>query len=172
MSVRYSRPAMAFHWLHAFLVFALLWLGWNMVDLPKGAERSAVYALHKSLGLLTILLVLLRLGWRYRQAPPPLPGDPAAWENRLALAVHRLLLALLVVAPLCGFLAICFTSYPLSLFGLPLPKPGWPDQTLNAFFHRLHVIAVWTLTATVGLHLLGVVRHILRRDGTLRRMLP
>jgi len=62
--VRYTLQAMALHWAQAILVIWLLWLGWTMVDLPKGAERSAAYSLHKSLGLLVLVLTVLRLGWR------------------------------------------------------------------------------------------------------------
>ena len=65
--VRYTLPAMALHWAQAILVIWLLWLGWTMVDLPKGAERSAAYSLHKSLGLLVLVLTVLRLGWRERR---------------------------------------------------------------------------------------------------------
>ena len=36
---RYTLPAIALHWGQAVLVVWLLWLGWTMTDLPKGAER-------------------------------------------------------------------------------------------------------------------------------------
>jgi len=74
---RYTWPAILLHWLEALLVVWLLWLGWTMVDLPKGAERSAAYGLHKSLGLLVLLATLLRLAWRAGH-PPPQQGRQAA----------------------------------------------------------------------------------------------
>ena len=67
---RYTLPAMLLHWVQAAVVLWLLWLGWNMVDLPKGAERSAAYSLHKSLGLLALMLILQRCRL---DLPQPLP---------------------------------------------------------------------------------------------------
>ena len=72
---RYSLPAIILHWTQAVVVIWLLWLGWTMLDLPKGAERSAAYGLHKSLGLLALFLVLVRLGWRSRSPAPVLQGS-------------------------------------------------------------------------------------------------
>lgn len=167
----YSRTAAALHWVHAGLLIAVFTVGFNMVDLPKGAERSAAYALHKSLGMLALLFIAARFAWRLRCPPPPHPGLNGA-ERALAKAMHRLLYLLLALVPLSGFAAICFTPYPLAFFGLPLPKPGWPDAHLNALFGTLHKGLLATLALAVFLHLAAVVRHSLRRDGTLGRMLP
>lgn len=167
---RYTLPAIALHWAQAIIVLWLLWLGWTMTDLPKGAERSAAYALHKSLGLLTLLLVLLRLGWRQRHPAPPsvVGGGP----ERLARLTHYLLYAFLLLAPLAGYLASSFTPYAIKLFGLEIPKAGWPDESLNALFKQIHQIAVWGGAGLIALHLLGAAKHAVQRDGMLRRMLP
>ncbi|MBW7902709.1 MAG: cytochrome b/b6 domain-containing protein [Rhodocyclaceae bacterium] len=167
---RYAWPAMLLHWLQAALVLWLLWLGWNMVDLPKGAERSAAYALHKSLGLLAFGLVALRLVVR-RLSPPPAPLA-AGREARLAAVAHGLLYALLLVLPVAGYLASAFTPYAMKFFGVELPRIAAPDEAMNALFKRVHFVAAWALAALVALHVAAAVRHALRRDGTLARMLP
>lgn len=167
----YTRTAAALHWLHALLLAALCVVGFTMVDLPKGAERSAAYALHKSLGLVALALIAARLAWRWRCPPPPHPGVTAA-ERVLAKAMHQLLYLLLVLMPLAGLAAVCFTPYPLKLFGLPLPKPGWPDPDLNTLFGALHKSLLAPLALSVLLHVAAAVRHARRRDGTLGRMFP
>lgn len=170
---RYALPAILLHWLQAALVLWLLWLGWNMVELPKGAERSAAYALHKSLGIVALLLVLARLAVR-RLAPPPAPLATMAGgrEALLAQAAHRLLYALLLVLPLAGYLASSFTPYAMKFFGIELPRLGWPDEAMNALFKRVHWVAGWALVALLALHIAAALRHALRGDGTLSRMLP
>ena len=168
---RYSPVAAGLHWGHAALLGALFVTGLGMVDLPKGAERTAAYALHKSLGLLALGLVALRLAWRRHQPPPPHPGLDAA-SRTLAASMHRLLYLLLVLVPLSGFLSVSFTPYPLKFFGLPLPKPGWPDSYLNAVFSTLHQGLLLTLGLAIFVHVGAVLRHVWRRDGTLSRMLP
>lgn len=167
----YTCTAAVLHWAHAGLLCALFWIGLNMVDLPKGAERSAAYALHKSLGLIALLFIALRFAWRVHCPPPPHPALNAA-ERALVKTMHRLLYLLLALVPLTGFASVCFTSYPLAFFGVKLPKPGWPDSDLNALFGTLHKGLIATLALAVLLHLAAVVRHSLLRDGTLGRMLP
>lgn len=167
---RYTLPAILVHWVQAVLILWLLWLGWTMTDLPKGAERSAAYGLHKSLGLLALLLVVVRLAWRARHAAPPSLAQ--GWEDRLAKGTHHALYLFLVLAPLAGYLASSFTPYAVKFFGIELPRTGWPDESLNGFFKLLHQIAVWGGAGLIGLHLLGGLKHALQRDGTMSRMLP
>lgn len=167
---RYTGFSITMHWLHAMLVVSLLALGWSMVDLPKGPERSWAIGLHKSLGLSALLLVALRLAWRVRHAPPPSPLPDG--ERRLSQAAHRMLYALLLLAPLAGYLSTSFTAYPMKFFGLALPKAGWPDAALNGLFNGLHKASVWALALLVALHVAAALRHAWRRDGVVLRMLP
>lgn len=167
---RYTLPAILLHWGQAVVIVWLLWLGWTMVDLPKGAERSAAYGLHKSLGLLAMGLIVARLLWRARHPAPPSPA--VGNEARLATAVHHLLYVFLVFAPVAGYLASSFTQYPLKFFGVEVPKLGWPDEGLNATFKLLHVVFVWSGAALIALHIAGALKHALLRDGMIARMLP
>jgi cytochrome b561 len=167
---RYTLPAIALHWAQAVVVIWLLWLGWTMVDLPKGAERSAAYGLHKSLGLLALMLIVARLAWR-RGHPAPKPLA-TGWEAKLATATHLALYGLLLLAPLAGYLASSFTPYATKFFGIELPKFGWPDETLNGIFKLAHVAFVWGIAGLVALHIAGALKHLFKRDGTLQRMLP
>lgn len=167
---RYTLPAIALHWGHAVVIVWLLWLGLTMVDLPKGAERSAAYVLHKSLGLLALLLIVARIAWRRgHPAPRAISGG---WEARLATATHHGLYALLVMAPLAGYLASAFTSYAIKFFGFELPRIAAPNESLNAIFKLLHEGFVWGIAALIALHVAGALKHAIKRDGTLQRMLP
>lgn len=170
-SERYGGPAMLMHWLHAALLVALLIVGWSMVDLPKGAERSAAIGLHKSLGLCALLLFFLRAPWRL-YVPPPAEEILRPVERRLAKATHAALYLLFFLVPLAGYLSASFTAYPMRFFGIDLPKAGWPDEGWNRFFNGAHRAAVWALVACIVLHVVAALGHALRRDGLLSRMLP
>ena len=65
-SRRYGKPAVLLHWLHAVLVLGLLAVGWIMVDMPNGPDRSTLIGLHKSFGLCALALILARAWWRPR----------------------------------------------------------------------------------------------------------
>jgi len=167
---RYTLPAILLHWAQAVVVLWLLWLGWTMVDLPKGAERSAAYSLHKSLGLLAFMLVVARLAWR-RGHPAP-KQQATGWEARLATVTHHALYLLLFMAPIAGYLASSFTPYAIKFFGIELPKAGWPDDALNGVFKLAHVAFVWGAAGLIALHVVGGLKHAIQRDGTMQRMLP
>ena len=117
---RYTAPAMLIHWAQAAVVLWLLWRGWSMIDLPKGAERTAAYGLHKSWGLVALGLIGLRILWR-RGHPPP-PALSGGFEAAIARAVHHALYGLMLIAPLAGVIASQFTPYALKFFGLELPQ--------------------------------------------------
>lgn len=167
---RYTLTAMALHWGQAILIVWLLWLGWTMTDLPKGAERSAAYSLHKSLGLLALLLLGLRLAWRWRHPAPPALGQGG--ELLLARLVHAGLYVFLLLAPLSGYFASAFTPFAVKFFGIELPRFFAPDEGFNALFKQVHLIMVWGGAGLIGLHVLGALKHAFLRDGTLSRMLP
>ena len=167
---RYTLPAIAFHWAQAIVIIWLLWLGWTMIDLPKGGERSAAYSLHKSLGMLMLALVLVRLYWRSRSPAPPLTAT--GWEGQLARNTHQALYVFLLLAPLAGYLASSFSPYALKFFGIEIAKVGWPDESINSFFKLLHEAAVWGGAVLIGLHIAGAIKHLLKGDGMFKRMLP
>ena len=80
---RYTSLAVLMHWAVAVLVFFQLGLGSYMEGLPKGPDRSAYFALHKSVGLTVFLLAALRLVWRATHPPPPLPASMPRWQDAL-----------------------------------------------------------------------------------------
>ena len=169
--LRYTRGAIALHWVHALVVLGLIGWGLWMADLPKGPERGWAFGIHKSFGLIAIVLIVLRGLWRLRNPPPPNPAL-SPLERRVSNIAHRLLYVLLVAVPAAGLTSVSFTKYPLKFFGIPLPKPGFPDETLNAIFSTTHQWLAWTLAALVAAHIAAAVIHMRRRDGTIQRMLP
>ena len=56
----YTSGAKSLHWLIALLIFVLFPLGWVMGDF-SGAQKAQAYNLHKSLGLIVLTLMALRI---------------------------------------------------------------------------------------------------------------
>ncbi|MGH8597082.1 MAG: cytochrome b, partial [Gammaproteobacteria bacterium] len=154
-TLKYTRTAMWLHWLIAGLVFTLFALGWYMVDLPKGPDRGASFALHKSLGLTVFLLMLWRLGWRLRHAAPPLPDTVPHWQATVARAVHASFYLLLLLQPITGYLSSSYSGYDTALFGIALPQWGHHNPPLNELFTEIHVLNSMILLGLVLAHLAG-----------------
>jgi cytochrome b561 len=173
VDAKYTRVAMFLHWTTAALVVTLFVIGWTMVDLPKGPERGATFALHKSIGLTVFLLTAWRWCWRLLYPAPAFPASLAPWQATLARTVHALFYILLVAQPLTGYLSSSFSGYDTAFFGVPLPSWGHHNAPLNEFFTELHVLCSIALLATIALHVVGALSHVLKPgDRMVRRMLP
>ncbi len=170
----YGIIAQGLHWLLALLVFAQLSLGLYAAGLPLGIERLRWLSRHKSLGLAVLALALLRLAWRAANAPPALPASMSPRERRLALATHRLIYLLLILAPLAGWMHASAAGLSVNWFGLFLVPDLVPrSRALSELFRLAHLGCVALLAALVAGHVAAALRHALvLRDGVLHRMLP
>jgi cytochrome b561 len=171
---RYTRTAMALHWLIAAVVVAQFAWGWSMQEIPKQPPglRADAFNLHKSIGLTILLLMMVRLGWRALHPPPPLPPMPA-WQARLAHANHALLYGALFVMPIAGYLGSAWSGYPVKYFGWTLPSWAAKHPELKDLCSTVHFASSWVLLAAVALHVAAAAKHaIVDRDGVLQRMLP
>ena len=162
------------HWLVVLLILVMAWIGLTMGDLPNGPDKIATYALHKSIGITILVLVLLRLGWRlYAGAPAPVPGTPS-WQDRIASLTHWALYALLLAMPISGWVVNSSSGFPLQWFGLVnLPAIAGRDQDVHELAENMHETLFWILITLVVLHAAAAFyHHLFQRDATLARMLP
>ncbi|WP_264785673.1 cytochrome b, partial [Gluconobacter cerinus] len=73
---QYGVVAIVLHWLIAGGVLLLIGMGLTMDHASLDPMRMfQLYQLHKSIGILVLLLVCLRVGWRLTHAAPALPAD-------------------------------------------------------------------------------------------------
>jgi len=171
---RYTRVAIALHWLVALLVLAQVAWGWWMQEIPKAppGPRVDAYNLHKSLGMTIFALMVARLGWRLGHRPPPLPELPG-WQRALAIGTHWLLYVALFAQPLSGYLGSVWSGYPVKLYGMTLPAWGAKAPELKDLMSQVHLVASWVLVAAIVLHVAAALKHALvDRDRVLARMSP
>lgn len=174
-SRRWGAVTKTLHWIIALAVITLLCVGLWMIDLPISADKVRVYALHKSVGITVLALMLVRIAWRLNEKTrPELPFGMPGWERAAAWSSHLLLYAALIVMPLSGWLFNSAANFPLQWFGwLAIPGLTGPDPEIKAVARAVHHWTAYALIALLSLHVLAALKHhILDRDETLRRMLP
>ncbi|MBS0217980.1 MAG: cytochrome b [Proteobacteria bacterium] len=162
------------HWLIVALIIVMGYLGLTMVDLPISPHKIATYALHKSIGLTLLVLVVLRLLWRlYAGAPAEVPGTPR-WQHVAATSMHWALYVLLLATPVSGWVVNSAAGFPLQWFGMiNLPALVARDHDLHERMASIHESLFWTMVALATLHALAAIgHHFIQRDATLARMLP
>jgi cytochrome b561 len=181
-SPRYTTIAIALHWLIAVGVVTLIAIGLTMIHAPIApATRFKLFQLHKSIGIMLLGLIVLRLLWRVTHRPPPLPGTMPPIERAAASGAHALLYLLLVGLPLSGWalVSVAPLNIPTVLFGLV----RWPHiaaltslrnkAPVAALFDGLHTYGGWLLAVLIALHAAAALRHhFVAGDDVLWRMLP
>lgn len=162
------------HWVIVGLIAWMAWLGLSMVDMPPTPAKINTYALHKSVGLTLLALVVVRVIWRLLAgAPAPVAGTPT-WQSRIASLTHVALYVLLLAIPLSGWLFNSASGYPLQWFKqFNVPALSGHDEALASLAHNLHEWGFWLLIALVAAHACAALyHHLFQGDDTLRRMLP
>ncbi len=184
-SRRYTPGAQVFHWVTMILIFAIVPLGWIFAEFKtKGNPPTSFEAplpgapgdyasLHKTLGLIVLAIVVVRIVYRLLNAPPALPGSMAVWQRGLSLATHWAIYAVIIVMPVSGYIMSSASTHPISVFGL-FDFPKLPiDKDTGKIANEIHIVVQYAVYALVLLHVAAVGWHLfVRRDGILDRMLP
>src|SRR4051812_44026828 len=171
----YGPMAQAVHWAVAALAFVVVGLGWAMLGSPRGADsRELLLFLHRSVGLLILVVMMFRVVWRLTHPPPPLPADFPRIEAVAAHADHALLYVVFLVMPLTGFLNAAGAGHPVSFFGLFAIPPFLPEDPLLAQVAvAVHLAGQFVVYALVVIHVVAALTHrFVRRNRILDRMLP
>ena len=170
----YGTVARLFHWVTALLILAMLPVGTIMVR--EGLARPTqdmLFIFHKNVGVILLLLILLRLGWRLLNPPPPMPATVPDWQESVSTWVHRALYGMVIFMTVTGFVRVSAGGFPIEMLdwmGVPrLPRAeGVAELAKSA-----HFLGKFILLALIVLHIGGALYHALvRRDGVMRRMWP
>lgn len=179
--VRYSTIAILLHWLIAALIVSNIVIGVRMRDMEDAAAKLASIQLHESIGISVLILSLVRIAWRMAH-PASLPAAMKPWEKRLARTVHVALYVIMLTLPLTGWLVATtrMTLPPIRLFDA-VPWPWLPTlrdlapadvKQVNGISLEGHILLGRLTLALVLLHVGGALKHMIRRDGIVWRMLP
>jgi len=144
----YRMPAKVLHWLTAALVIAMVSSGVIAKQLDGGAVADALLTFHKTTGILTLLIVALRVLYRLTRFDPM--GSPRR-DRRPVL--HWVLYAAVLLVPLLGWAGVSDFGARGILFGYSLPAI-WPEGAGYAdLLLQLHAYFAFVLLALVTLHI-------------------
>jgi cytochrome b561 len=181
---RYTRPAIALHWLIALFIIANVLLAWIWPFLADENVRPVINW-HKTIGILVLGLAIMRLLWRFSHRPPPLPAGFQKWEVRTSQVTHLLLYVIMFGMPLSGWI---FDSawekapeVPMMFMNLfEWPRIGFimaldpaTKETIHDLFEEVHEILAYLLYGLFVLHVAGALKHQwLDKTPELQRMWP
>lgn len=188
-NLTYGSIAKWLHWLTALCIlvaYVAVYYGQWAFE-PRTPDRRAITAIHTMFGFSVLILVLPRLIWKLinvRPDPEPVPG----WQRITAKLSHGALYFVMIAMPLAGWMG--FGGQTINMFGL-FEVPTFRNTELFAwlvegklgltfevfevpidFFHK-QIGGAWLVWMLVAVHVgAAVYHHRVRKDKTLRRMLP
>ena len=172
--VRHHVVTRLFHWVIAAMVFVMIPVGIAMTSAGFEELGDQLFILHKGMGVVLLVLVILRVLWRLVHKPPPPPAGMTPLQRRLAAGTHAFLYVLLLTMTVSGYIRVVGGGFPIELldrFGIPTFLPEMPE-----FAERmsvLHKFTVYLLTATIAAHIAAAMHHALfEKDRILSRIWP
>ncbi|WP_422742624.1 cytochrome b [Mycobacterium sp. WMMD1722] len=167
---RYPVRTRVLHWLTAALVFALLIIGFTMAS--RVGSYATLLAVHMTLGVTVLVVVVVRAANRFTHRAPELPGTVGPVERVLVLGSELSLYTLLVLQPLVGWAMVSAAGRPVVVFGrwrLPGIVPF--DADVYSVLRQAHSVLAYLLVLVIAAHVSAVLLHTLTlRDGMLSRM--
>ncbi len=116
------------HWVVGLFIIVLMAVGFYMDTF----EVFSLYPLHKSFGVIVLVLAAVRLLWRLAKGFPPPASNYAAWERTLARIVQWVLLLGTILFPLSGIIMSAMGGNGVAVFGVGLfpmnPGPPHPGK--------------------------------------------
>jgi cytochrome b561 len=160
------------HWTMALAVIAMLALGTVIANMQPDLSTLWLYGLHKTIGIIILSLVVIRLIWHRISPPPPPIGAASAWETRAARAAHVLFYILLIAIPLSGWFASSATGIDVMLFDRWVLPPIAPVSELwEKRGFAVHGVLTKALFGLIIIHVLAALKRQIEGDGTLTRMI-
>lgn len=162
------------HWLIAICVLAIVPIGLLLPYTEAGPFQDRLYNIHKSLGVLILALMLLRLINRLVVGSPAPEPSLATWQRTASSAVHGLLYVLLIAQPIIGNAANSAYGASTPFFGLFELQPiVTQNEALSKALFAVHRWLGILIAALVLVHIgAALLHHLIIKDGVLRRMLP
>src|SRR5262249_3408137 len=108
---RFTALQRLLHWVMAVCILAMLFIGVGMVSTVMPTYVPLV-TIHKTLGIVILLLVLIRLGVRIRYGAPAMPADLPEPMKIAAYLSHYALYAVMIAMPLIGWGMLSASDYP------------------------------------------------------------
>lgn len=171
----YRAPARWLHWSMALLVLPMIAAGLLMVQ--DGISRplqNSLFLFHKNVGVLLIILIVIRLIYRWRNAPPPEPEHLPALQAWVASITHVLLYGLLLIVPLAGYIRVRAGGFPIeTLDALGIPALVSRSDEIAAIAKAVHYYGGRAMVVLVAMHIGAALFHaVIKRDGIFSRMWP
>ncbi len=164
----------AFQYFSGHLMMAMLHGNWQLTSksVVLGLGMNNWFNWHKSIGLVVLAIVVLRLLNRTFTRLPDWAPKLTDGEKKAIHAYEWLLYLGMAIMPLSGFVYTMASGYGVYLFEVyNLPNPIGKWKALGETAKWVHIVSAWVIVAALAAHLFVVLRHqFFVRDNLFGRM--
>jgi cytochrome b561 len=174
-ATEYKFPARLLHWVMALMVIGMIPVGFLMLeDWVSRDLRNTMFISHKNMGTLLLILIIVRLIYRWLNPPKLKPIEMPALQEFAAKVTHIGLYACLLIMPLSGYIRVRAGGFPieaLDAMGIPALVPR--SDALAEVAKATHLYAGYAIIVLIAMHVGAAVFHgLILRDGLFSRMWP
>lgn len=169
MVIKYNIISRLLHGLIGLVIIFALCMGIWMTSEPKKFEY---YGIHKSVGIVILLLVFIRISVRAVTESPrsfyKLGSINSIAEKFTYFAFYILMFSI----PLTGYLMSNAGGYDVFCFGIKMPLITNKNIEFAEICHLLHEYASYSLLALIVLHIINIsYRILIKKHNILERMI-
>jgi cytochrome b561 len=168
----YGSLAKMLHWVVAAGLLAIIYLGLEQAGMESGDERSGLRFIHASIATITLILMTVRIAWRFLNEVPQSPDGMPAWERAIASLVHWGLYITVFAHLIVGALMNGTAGRGLPVFGLfTIPVPVAENRDAHEWWEEVHEVVWIPIAVLVSIHILAALyNHFIAKNDVLRRM--
>lgn len=150
-----------FHWGLGFVIIGMIAYGWWMNHFPARADRFFYRSIHADIGYVVLLLMVIRLIWRWINPVPALPADAPRWQRLVARISHGALYGVTILVAMLGW-AHSGAHKPdyADWFGLfRVPQITSTDKVAAQAYEDRHIFFAYVLLALIVIHVAAAIWH-------------
>ncbi|MEQ8824313.1 MAG: cytochrome b [Filomicrobium sp.] len=167
----YGAVSRILHWGMAIAIFAMFALGLWMRTLDYYSPwYQQAPNIHKSIGIILLALLVLRLIWRLANVQPD-DSHLKPIERRISKATHWAFYAILFALMVSGYFISTVDGRAIDVFDWFAVPSIYVQKGLEDTFGIIHEYLAYLVMALAGIHAAAALKHhFYDRDITLRRM--
>jgi len=171
-NIEYGSLAKALHWLVAIGLFALIYLGLEQAGMERGDEKGRIRFIHASIAAITLLLMTIRIVWRFMNDVPAHPADMPAWQRMSSSVVHWGLYLTVFAQLMAGAMVVGTGGKGIPVFGLfTIPVPVAENHDAHEWWEEIHEFVWKPVAALIIIHILAALyNHFIVKNDVVRRM--
>lgn len=171
-TAEYGALAKTLHWSIAVALLALIYLGLEQAGMERGDEKTRIRFIHGSIATLTLVLMTVRIVWRFLNDVPQSPDGTPAWQRVISSIVHWGLYFTVFGQLIVGALMNATAGRGMPFFGLfSIPVPVAKDHDAHEWWEEVHEFAWQPIAVLLAIHVLAALyNHFIVKNDVLRRM--